>query len=202
VAADVSSIADALGIERFAVMGHSGGAMHALACSAVMPERVLGTVCVSALAPFQADGLDWFAGMWSGGVAELRAAAEGRAALEHFFAAETFDPEMFTPADRAALAGEWSWLGMIAGKAMPGGVGGMVDDDLAFVAPWEFDPERINSPVLLLHGGQDRIAPPSHARWLARHIRSAELWLRPDDGHVSVLSSGDEALAWLVEHAR
>lgn len=202
VAADVSSIADALGIDRFAVMGHSGGATHALACSALMPESVLGAVCVSALAPFQADGLDWFAGMWAGGAAELRAAAAGRAALEQLLASETFDPEMFTPADRAALAGEWSWLGVIAGKALQGGVGGMVDDDLAYVASWGFEPQQIHSPVLFLHGGQDRIAPLSHGRWLARHIRSAELWLRPDDGHISVLGSGDEALAWLVQHAK
>src|ERR1700719_2426616 len=51
-AADVASIADALGLERFAVMGHSGGSMHALACAALLPQRVIGAVCVSALAPF------------------------------------------------------------------------------------------------------------------------------------------------------
>src|ERR1019366_4738676 len=60
-AADVSSIADALGIDRFAVMGYSGGGPHALACAALLPERVLGVVCVAGLAPFRAEGLDWFA---------------------------------------------------------------------------------------------------------------------------------------------
>src|SRR5947207_11610395 len=88
-AADVASIADALGIERFAVMGHSGGGPHALACGALLPERVVGVVCVAGLAPFRADrhdGLDWFAGMHASGAAELHAAAEGRAALEHHLA--------------------------------------------------------------------------------------------------------------------
>ena len=61
-AADVAGIADALGIGRFAVMGHSGGSPHALACGALLPDRVLAAVCVSALAPFDAEGLDWFAG--------------------------------------------------------------------------------------------------------------------------------------------
>jgi hypothetical protein len=65
----------------------------------------------------------------------------------------------------------------------------MVDDDLARVAPWGFDPEQVCAPVLFLHGGQDRVAPSSHAKWLAGRIPSAELWLRPDDGHVSVLNS-------------
>jgi pimeloyl-ACP methyl ester carboxylesterase len=64
-AADVASLADALGIEQFAVMGHSGGAAHALACAALLPERVLAAVCGSGLAPYHAEGLDWFAGMGS-----------------------------------------------------------------------------------------------------------------------------------------
>ncbi|HEX5849276.1 MAG TPA: alpha/beta fold hydrolase, partial [Rubrobacter sp.] len=51
-AADVSDVADALGITRFAVMGHSGGGPHALACAALLPERVLGVVSVSGLAPY------------------------------------------------------------------------------------------------------------------------------------------------------
>jgi len=55
---DVSRVADALGIDRFAVMGHSGGGSHALACGALLPERVLGVVSVSGMAPFGAEGLD------------------------------------------------------------------------------------------------------------------------------------------------
>jgi pimeloyl-ACP methyl ester carboxylesterase len=50
-AAYVCTIADALGIDRFAVMGHSGGAPHALACAALLPERrasVRTTACIHA----------------------------------------------------------------------------------------------------------------------------------------------------------
>jgi pimeloyl-ACP methyl ester carboxylesterase len=200
-AADVAAIADALGIGQFAVMGHSGGGSHALACGALLSERVLGAVSISGLAPFGAEGLDWFAGMAASGAAELRAAARGRTALEDFLTSTEFDPEIFTAADRAALAGAWSWLGAVAGRATEGGLGGMVDDDLAYVAPWGFDPGRVSPPVLILQGGQDRIAPPSHGKWLARHIRPAELWLRPDDGHISVLEAGLAAMDWLLERA-
>lgn len=201
-ASDVSSIADALGIKQFAVMGHSGGGPHALACGALLPERVLAAICISGLAPFHAEGLDWYEGMAAFGAAELRAATRGRAALDEYLAASDFDPDQFTPADHAALAGEWSWLGVVAGQAMKGGPDGMLDDDLAYVAPWGFDPGHLTSPVLLLHGGQDRIAPRSHGQWLERRIRSAELWLRPDDGHISVLGSSVAAMDWLLERAR
>jgi pimeloyl-ACP methyl ester carboxylesterase len=199
-AADVASIADALGIGRFAVMGHSSGGPHALACGAVLPDRVLAVVSISGLAPYGAEGLDWFAGMAAASVAELRAATQGRAALEAHVAARDFDPEQFTPADHAAIEGAWSWLGAIAGQAIQDGPRGMVDDNLANVAPWGYDPGKVSAPVLLVHGGQDRMVPSSHGEWLARHITSAELWLRPDDGHISVLHSAASTLDWLRGH--
>ena len=200
-ALDVAAVADALGIDRFAVMGQSGGGPHALACAAVLPGRVVAAVSMSGLAPFGAEGLDWFAGMFPSGAAELRAATAGRAALEAHLASAGFDPEMFTPADHAALSGAWSWLATVAGQGLEGDQGGMVDDDLAYVAPWGCDPAQVSGPVLFVHGAQDRMVPSSHGRWLAGRCRSAELWLLPDEGHVSVLSSGVAILDWLRGHA-
>jgi pimeloyl-ACP methyl ester carboxylesterase len=196
-----ASVADALGIGGFAVMGHSGGGPHALACGALLPERVLGVVSVSGLAPFGAVGLDWFAGMSAAGQASLRAAAEGREAKERYEASAEFDPEMFTPADHAALSGAWSWFGEVVGPAVEAGPGGLVDDDLAYVTRWGFDPERIRRPVLLMHGGRDRVVPSSHGQWLARHCPTAQLRLFPEDGHISVLNSSAGALEWLSGQA-
>jgi pimeloyl-ACP methyl ester carboxylesterase len=122
----------------------------------------------------------------------------GRAQL----ASTDWDPEQFTAADHAALAGAWSWLAAIAGQALEGGIEGMVDDDLAYVEPWGFDPGLLSPPVLLLQGGEDRIVPASHGAWLAHKISGAELWLRPGDGHISVLSSAEATLDWLLEQAR
>jgi pimeloyl-ACP methyl ester carboxylesterase len=198
---DVAAIADALGIDRFAVMGHSGGGPHALACAALLPDRVVAAVSGAGLAPFEAEGLDWFAGMAPGGAAELRAATVGREALEHQLADGDYDPEMFTPADHAALDGDWSWLITVVNQAMESGPGPMVDDDLAYAAPWGCDPRQIRAPILILQGGQDRIVPSGHGEWLAQHCPSAELWLRPDDGHISVLRSGEAALDWLLAQA-
>ncbi|MFJ9912141.1 alpha/beta fold hydrolase [Actinacidiphila glaucinigra] len=200
-AGDAAAVADALGIGRFAVMGHSGGGPHALACAALLPDRVLAVVCGAGLAPFGAEGLDWFAGMGPSGAAELGAAVRGRAALEARLASDDFDPELFTPEDHAALAGAWAWLGDVAGKALEGGPGGMVDDDLAYVAPWGFDPAGITAPVLVLHGGADRIVPAAHGAWLSRRCPDAELWSPPGAGHISVLASATDALDWLARRA-
>jgi pimeloyl-ACP methyl ester carboxylesterase len=201
-AADVSSIANALGIDRFAVMGHSGGGPHALACGALLPERVLSVLSVSGMAPFGAEGLDFFAGMSDSGAASLRAAAQGREAKERFEAMADEDAESgFIPADVAALEGEWSWFISVVRPAVERGPGALIDDDLAYVSPWGFDPAWVAAPTLLVHGGRDRIVPASHGEWLARHCPSAELWLRPEDGHISVLRSGEAALEWLRERA-
>ncbi len=194
-----AAVADALGIERFAVMGHSGGGSHALACAALLPHRVVGAVSVSGLAPVDADGIDWFDGMAVSGAAALRAAMEGRTAKERYEASAPEGAPGFTAADEAALEGEWGWFGKVVRPALAGGPQGLVDDDLAYVAPWGFDPAEIRTPVLLLHGARDRIAPLAHAEWLARQVATAELRVGPHDGHISVLRSAADALAWLRE---
>lgn len=201
-AADIAAVADELGLRRFAVMGHSGGGPHALGAGALLPDRVIAVVSVSGLAPYDAEALDWYAGMGAAGAAESRAAARGRDALASFLAAEEeFDREMFTADDWAALEGPWAWLGGVAGKAIEGGPDGMIDDNLAYVAPWGFEPGGVRPPVLVMHGAQDRMVPSAHGEWLARQLPTAELWLSPADGHISVLLSADQALDWLREQA-
>jgi pimeloyl-ACP methyl ester carboxylesterase len=197
-----AAVADALGIDRFGVLGHSGGGSHALACGALLPERVLGAVSISGLAPYGADGLDWFAGMSDTSRASLQAAVAGRAAKEAYEAAGGEEDPGFIPADHAALAGVWSWFMKVVGPAVAAGPGGLIDDDLAHVNPWGFDPTDIVVPVFLLHGGSDRLVPSSHSRWLADRIPSADLQVNRDDGHISILDSGETALAWLADRAR
>lgn len=201
VAADAAEVADALGIDRFAVAGHSGGSSHALACGALLTDRVVAVVSIAAVAPYGVAGLDWFAGMAPAGVASLTAAVQGREAKERQVAAGEELDMGFTDADLAVLSTEWSWLGKVVGPALAAGPAGLIDDDLAYVRPWGCDPADITAPVLLLHGSQDRVVPSSHSEWLAGRCPSAELRLSPDDGHLSILTSAGSAMDWLGEQA-
>jgi len=148
-AGDVEEIAAALNVDRFAVMGASGGGPHALACAALLPDRVIGAVCLASPAPFTRD-FDWYAGMVSPG--GLRAAEDGREARERYAATEEFDQSQFTPADWAALSGTWTSLGRDAGQAGAAGPDGLIDDDIAFVKAWGFEVSAITVPGLARSG--------------------------------------------------
>jgi pimeloyl-ACP methyl ester carboxylesterase len=196
-AADVAAVADARGLDRFAVLGHSGGGPHALACAALLDGRVTAAVAISGLAPPDADGLDFFAGMGPGGAASLRAALAGRPAKEAY--ESTGHPPDFGPDDWAALEGPWGWFGSVVEPAAAPGPAALIDDDLAYVAPWGFDPARIAVPVLLVHGAGDRVVPAAHSEWLARRIPGAEALIVPGTGHISVLpAAAERALEWIA----
>jgi len=198
-AADVSALADALEIERFAGMGASGGGPHALGCASLLPDRVVATVTLASPAPYT-DAFDWFDGMAVPDA--LQAAKAGRAARARYAETETFDESIFTEPDYAALRGPWAAVGQDAGRAGADGSDGMIDDDVAFAKPWGVDPGTITSPVLLVQGGADRMIPAAHAHSLLGQIPTAELWLRPRDGHVSVLAATAVAFDWLIDRTR
>jgi pimeloyl-ACP methyl ester carboxylesterase len=197
-AADVAAVADAFGVDRFAAMGASGGGPHALAGAALLPERVTGVVSIAGLAPYT-DAFDWFGGMRSPG--GLRAARQGRDARERFAETAEFDPEQFLPADFAALEGEWASLGADVDRSEAFGPGGLIDDDVAFTKPWGFELEQVEAPVLLVQGEGDRVVPRRHASWMLSRLPNAQLWMRLDDGHVSVLSTVPDAMDWLLANA-
>lgn len=197
-AADVVQIADALGIERFATMGASGGGPHALACAAMLPDRICAVVTLAGIAPFS-DEYDWFAGMAA--PEGLQAAFGGREARAAFALIEEFNPDSFVPADYAALDGSWASLNDDVQASAEWGDDGLIDDDVALASPWGFDLTQIVAPTLLVQGGRDRIVPPEHAARMLRSLARGELWSRPTDGHISVLDAAPVALDWIRANA-
>ncbi|MFF8832761.1 alpha/beta fold hydrolase [Streptomyces sp. NPDC015131] len=213
VAADVADIADALGLERFAVVGRSGGAPHALACAALLPHRVTRTAALVTLAPRDADGLDWFEGMAASNVTEYTHATQNpdgvAARLTPRADAIRRDPvrllddlrRELTASDRMVVAdaGVRSMLLRNYQEALRTSAYGWIDDALAFCGPWGFDPADIPGEVLLWHGEQDVFSPVGHSRWLARRIPYATAVLEPSAAHFDALHALPRVLTWLLE---
>jgi len=194
-AADVVAVLDHLGIGEVVTAGASGGGPHALALAALAPERVRAALVLAGIAPYTASP-DWFTGMAD--PSGLGAALGGRDdRLEHARTAE-FDPDSFTSRDFEALNADWAPLGADAGAGAAEGPDGEVDDDIAYVSPWGVDLAAVRCPVLLVQGGADRVVPPGHAALQLERLPRGELWLRPREGHVSVLTGLGVALDWAL----
>jgi len=214
VVQDVESIADALGLERFATWGVSGGGPHALATAAGLQDRVVAVATAASIAPPDRPGVDLTEGMGEGNIIEFGLAREGedalRPALEREAAGlEDVDVPGFVEAmrpflsdvDAVALDGEFGTY-MLDGFrcSLARSVDGWVDDDLAFVRPWGFDLEAVTTPVLVVQGRQDLMVPWSHGEWLARNVPSTEPWLREDEGHLTLFVRVAPSIQeWLLE---
>jgi len=73
-AEDVVAVCDALGIERFCVWGISGGGPHTLAAAALLPDRIAAAAVLASAAPYDGEGLDFFAGMGDQNIEEFKIA--------------------------------------------------------------------------------------------------------------------------------
>lgn len=199
---DVAAIADALGIERFAITGGSGGGPHALAVAARLGSRVTAAECWVGAAPFDAEGLDWWAGMDPGNVQEFGWAIEGEQVLHENLARMAqedleriakdpskilSDDLQLADADRDKLARpdvQRVFVESLRGAYAPG-VWGWVDDDLAFVSEWGFGVDEIAVPVIVRYGLKDVLVPAGHGAWLASHVPGAKVVVNTDGGHLS-----------------
>ena len=215
IAEDVATIADALGIERFAVTGRSGGGPHTLACAALLGDRVIRCAAVVAVAPFDAEGLDWFAGQTPGNVSEGKLALVGEAALRAKLdvdrqtmleriasGADNTMPDDYevSESDRIQQAKDRAVLAESLPDALRDGVDGWVDDDLAFVAPWGFDVASIAVPTSLWYGRADTLVPGAHGDWLAAHIPGVEVFAS-EFGHFGEDADAQRELDWLAGRA-
>lgn len=183
IAADSLAVLDALDAQHCYVGGISGGGPHALACAALLPQRVRGAVVIASLAPYAADGLDFTAGMAEDELEAYEKAALGetavRAYLEPILASwRTATPEQFIQSishnDRPVEGDEGTraFLKNVQ-TGLQHGSDGSVDDNLAFVQPWGFELETIALPTSIWHGTADTMVPASHGRWLIEHIPHA-----------------------------
>jgi pimeloyl-ACP methyl ester carboxylesterase len=214
--ADIASIsarlAQHVGASRFACLGWSGGGPHALATAALLPDECVAVMCLSGVAPFAAEGIDFLDGMGEANVTEFHLALQGEAALRPWLeegaqiyrdlslqdVVNDFD-SLLSDVDRAAMSEEiGAEFAACLRWSAEAGIDGWIDDDLALVSPWGFDIAAITQPAIVWHGIQDRMVPRTHAEWLAEHIPGARVELLPEHGHISILREAfDEGLAFL-----
>src|SRR4051812_19558120 len=200
VAQDIAALADALDLDRFATWGVSGGGPHALATAALLGDRVVAAATLASPAPADAPDLDFMAGMGQDNVEEFGAAFAGeselRAMLEPFAVGLVeATPEavaeqlrtLLSPPDVAILSGDLAgFLLESIRQGVADRVDGWVDDDLAFVKPWGFDPAVIEVPLQIWQGEQDLMVPPAHGRWLVAHLPGVEARISAEDGHLTL----------------
>jgi pimeloyl-ACP methyl ester carboxylesterase len=214
-AGDVEAIADALGIDRFAVEGGSGGGPHTLACAALLRDRVVAAACLAGVAPYPAEGLEWLDGMGQNNLDEFAATLAGRDTLERYLREQAdamlaAEPDaiadtlrsLLSPPDAGVLTGEFAeYLAASTRRAIGERLDGWLDDDFVFINPWGFELGEIRVPVQLLHGAQDRFVPIAHGEWLAERIPGVDAHLSAEDGHLTIqLGRIGDVHAWLLEH--
>jgi pimeloyl-ACP methyl ester carboxylesterase len=211
---DVEAVCDALGIGRFVTWGISGGGPHAIAVATLM-EQCVAAAALAPVAPYDADGLDFYAGMGEQNVEEFSVVASGdeeahRAALER-------DADELLGLTPAGLVEAWSTLlgpadvevanGRLAAYlieairvGLEDGRDGWVDDDVAFVKPWGFELAWNRTPILHWQGAQDRMVPFGHGEWLAEHLPATESRLTQEDGHLTLAERRiPEVHDWLID---
>jgi len=215
VVADTDAVLAALGADRCLTMGWSGGGPHSLACGARLSGAAAALV-VAGIAPYDADDLNWMAGMGEQNVVEFSAAARGDDTLRPYLVQEgeqlrsmhaddivgslkTLLPDV----DRAALTGEFG-EDTAAGfrEALRAGIDGWLDDDLAFIKPWGFSLAEISVPTVIWQGSADLMVPFAHGQWLGSRLPAATVHLEEGEGHLSVgLGKLDAMLDELVKAA-
>jgi pimeloyl-ACP methyl ester carboxylesterase len=211
---DVAAVADALGIERFMVAGGSGGGPHALACAAILPDRVRACAAVACAAPLTEDEVDGLIDLnresYRTMVEEGRPGMVNR--LGQLRAQILADP---IAAGRVNLADappediEWNAREDVQRvqleamvEALRPGVDGWVDDAVSlFADDWGVDLGAIGCPVRFWHSADDRNGPLSAIERLAEQVAGANLHVWRTGGHTAPSRYQGDVLRDLIDAA-
>lgn len=210
---DVGLLADRLGLDRFAVLGVSGGGPYALACAEHMPDRLSGCALVCPLGPIYIDAvLDqmyWsvraslMMGRQPPWLGDIVFGSPTTGALQRWpslvesvrgIAAPPADREVLAEHDNAAI------LNQTIADAMRNGAEGARLDLVLYNHDWQLAFATIASPISIWHGQADGTVPIEHARWYANNLPNARLTELPGHGHYSVpLRCSPRILATLLD---
>jgi pimeloyl-ACP methyl ester carboxylesterase len=198
---DVGALAVAMGFERFAVLGYSGGAPYALACGAKLPERVSAVGIMAGAGPMDRPGAREGYSKSDQMLLDLslKRPLLARLVMFGFSKVARFAPsvalksliEELSESDRHFLEEHAQELGA-AGLMSPfveanrQGSGGVVLEYRLHGLPWNFSFEEVSVPVHLWHGEDDLVVPMHHAEDLESRLPNARLHKLEDTGHFSI----------------
>ena len=194
--ADVTSVADQLGIDRFAVLGYSAGAPYVIACALTMPERRTFAGIVSGVGPAETPRFREGIGKTDAIMTRLariapplarlavaQATKQAKRSPEKF--SSTFDKELSEPdlevhRDPAIR----QMLREIFLDSTVHGPAGVVHDYKLLAKSSELAFEQVKLPIRLWQGDTDAIVPMHHAQYVAGRLPDAELTVLPGVGHL------------------
>ena len=201
---DMAQLADALAIERFDIVGHSGGGPHAAAVAVAMPERLTGAALVSSAAPLGSSNQGLHP------MFRLINLAMARSSWLHCKVTEQTNEQLLNDPDR--FFGQWARASKADGALFTGnpearsmiqaemvealrqGIDHILLEHKLYKRPWGFELTDIPIPVHIWHGLDDAQAAPGWSRYLAEYIPSNETHFIANEGHFSLLVNQQEQI--------
>ncbi len=189
VGTDAGSVAAALGVDAFAVLGVSGGGPYAVAAAAVLPERVRVVGVVAGVGPL----LELEPATADDPAVRAALAGDVDSAIAIQDRAMTDGGRMSGPRARSTVrVGCFvspeilePWTG--SGRPGVASYRGVSRDALAFTAGWDVDLGDVRAPVHLWYGDRDRTVGLEHGQWLHAHLPTSRLVVREGAGHLATL---------------
>ena len=208
--ADVAELAVALYLDRFAVIGVSGGGPYAAACAYTLPQRLTAVALVSSVGPFDDPNLingltreqrlqftlakrfPWLVRMlmdWE----SRRMPATPTAIMQKV--------ERMYPSCDVAVVKQPGMIEMIVEdtrEVFRQGARGFVEDCRILASPWGFHPSNITIPVHLWHGEADESVLVATGRYLAQTIPDCHATFYPGEGHLLLFNHWQEILSTVL----
>lgn len=214
-AADIGAVADALGIGRFIVAGVSGGGPYAVACAALMPERVMALGLVSPVAPM----VDNAGRSYSIGPGHYIAFRVGPRLMPLFSAIFAVGRSLFlfipsimysimmtrcSKSDRKILSRPEvrQEVFKTITEGMRLGTQGALQDMHIYSRPWDVPFDQVRAPVFLWQGMSDRNVPVPIVMRLAEALPNCQVTRIENAGHFWVYDNIDTVLTTLATAVR